>query len=77
MSPEEASHAFDRFWQAGGDASTSGRGAGLGLSIVAAHGGEIDLDATPGKGATFTITAASVRSSSSLTVRRRAVIIDG
>ena len=59
MTVEEAAHAFDRFWQAGGDASTSGRGTGLGLSIVseivAAHGGTIRLDATPGRGATVTI----------------------
>jgi two-component system, OmpR family, sensor kinase len=60
MTAEEAAHAFDRFWQAGADASTSGRGTGLGLSIVseivAAHGGTIDLDTTPGKGAAFAVT---------------------
>ena len=59
MTEEEAAHAFDRFWQAGGDASSAGRGAGLGLSIVAdivaAHGGDIRLDTAAGKGATFTI----------------------
>jgi two-component system OmpR family sensor kinase len=60
MTPEEAAHAFDRFWQAGADAATAGRGTGLGLSIVsdivAAHGGEIRLDTEPGRGAAFTIT---------------------
>ena len=59
MTAEEAAHAFDRFWQAGADASSSGRGVGLGLSIVAdivaAHGGDIRLDTAAGVGATFTI----------------------
>jgi two-component system OmpR family sensor kinase len=60
MTADDAAHAFDRFWQAGGDASSSKRGTGLGLSIVAeivaAHDGEISLDTAPGQGATFTIT---------------------
>jgi two-component system OmpR family sensor kinase len=59
MTADDASHAFDRFWQAGADASSVGRGTGLGLSIVAeivsAHGGEISLDTAPDQGATFTI----------------------
>ncbi|MEW6153760.1 MAG: HAMP domain-containing sensor histidine kinase [Actinomycetota bacterium] len=59
MTSEEAARAFDRFWQAGGDTSPTGRGAGLGLSIVAdivaAHGGEIRLHTVAGQGATFTV----------------------
>ena len=62
MTAEEAARAFDRFWQAGGDArrQPGQRGTGLGLSIVAeivaAHGGQIRLDTAPGAGAAFTIT---------------------
>ena len=59
MTDEEAARAFDRFWRAGGDTSSAGRGAGLGLSIVAdivaAHDGEIRLETAAGAGATFTI----------------------
>ena len=58
MTDDEAARAFDRFWQAGGDTSSAGRGAGLGLSIVAdivaAHGGDIRLATAAGEGATFT-----------------------
>jgi two-component system OmpR family sensor kinase len=60
MSEEEAAHAFDRFWQAGGDRGPSARGTGLGLSIVSeivtAHGGSIRLDTSPGGGAAFVVT---------------------
>jgi signal transduction histidine kinase len=49
---------FDRFARGRGDGRRSD-GAGLGLAIVdaitRAHGGRIDLDSTPGIGATFTI----------------------
>ena len=45
MTPEEASRAFDRFWQA--DSSRSSTGAGLGLAIVRsmvdALGGKVTL----------------------------------
>jgi two-component system OmpR family sensor kinase len=59
LTPEEASHVFDRFFRA--DASRSRRygGAGLGLAIVsavvAAHGGVVGVQSEPGHGATFTV----------------------
>ena len=50
-------HAFDRFWQA--DAARVGKGAGLGLSIVAAiaaeHGGSASVRNADDGGAVFTI----------------------
>lgn len=55
MTPEQASHAFDRFWRSGEAA-----GAGLGLAIVhdlvAAHGGTTELASTPGEGTIVTCT---------------------
>lgn len=59
LTPDEASHVFERFYR--GDSSRSrggnGGGSGLGLSIVAAlvdaHGGTVGVDSVPGHGATF------------------------
>jgi two-component system, OmpR family, sensor kinase len=60
MSPDEAAHAFERFWQAEPTPNHPRRGTGLGLAIVAelvaAHGGSITLDTSPGTGTSFTIT---------------------
>ncbi len=60
MTADEAARAFDRFWQAGGDAAGAGHGNGLGLAIVAeivaAHGGRVDVRTAPGQGAAFTVT---------------------
>jgi two-component system OmpR family sensor kinase len=53
----DAERIFERYGQAGEDASPDG--AGLGLSIVKAiaeaHGGRVELDSQPGLGATFTV----------------------
>jgi two-component system, OmpR family, sensor kinase len=58
MRPDEAAHAFERFWQAEPTRTHPRRGAGLGLAIVAelvaAHGGTVTLDTSPGAGTTFT-----------------------
>jgi two-component system OmpR family sensor kinase len=67
MSPDEAAHAFERFWQAEPTRNHPRRGTGLGLAIVAelvaAHGGTIALDTSPGVGTSVTITLPSANAS--------------
>lgn len=59
LSPEEQEQIFNRFYRAAPARSQSGGGAGLGLSIAqslaVAHGGEIQVESTPGQGSTFTV----------------------
>lgn len=58
MTPDEQTHAFDRFWRAEASRSRPG-GNGLGLAIVAdlvhAHDGKIQLNSEAALGSTFTI----------------------
>jgi len=57
MDAETASRVFERFYRA--DPARSKGGSGLGLSIVAAvvaaHGGHVAVDTSPGNGATFLV----------------------
>jgi two-component system OmpR family sensor kinase len=70
--PEAQERVFERFWRADPGRTRKRGGTGLGLaivsSIVAAHGGTVDLASTPGRGTTFTVhlpLATAVRFSSS------------
>ena len=53
----EQKKVFERFYR--GDAARSGKGSGLGLSIVRqtalTHGGKVTLESRPGKGALFRV----------------------
>ena len=58
--PEQLPHIFDKFFQADNQAAAATKGTGLGLAIakeiVEAHGGQIEVDSTVGKGTTFVVT---------------------
>ena len=79
MSPDEAAHAFERFWQAEPTASHPRPGTGLGLAIVAelvaAHGGTIALDTSPGVGTSFTITLPTANAETTPELRSQATAL--
>jgi two-component system OmpR family sensor kinase len=60
LSAEQAERVFERFYRADQARGRKTGGAGLGLAIVAAlvaaHGGTVGVEKTPGGGATFQIT---------------------
>jgi two-component system OmpR family sensor kinase/two-component system sensor histidine kinase BaeS len=63
IAPDDLPHVFERFWRADPSRSRDGRspdGSGLGLSIahslVAAQGGRIWAESTPGQGSVFRFT---------------------
>jgi two-component system OmpR family sensor kinase len=54
MTPELAERAFDRFVRSGTERSGTGLGLAIVAEIVAAHGGEVDIDSRPGTGTAVT-----------------------
>ena len=65
----EQSKIFEKFYRAGNPLVHNTKGSGLGLSLVRhiahAHGGEVEVESTPGRGSKFTLTLPLDRSSSS------------
>jgi two-component system OmpR family sensor kinase len=59
LTPEQAERVFERFYRADPARSRAAGGTGLGLSIVAAlvaaHGGAVQVDSVPGRGARFRV----------------------
>ena len=59
LAAADAQRVFERFYRADPSRTRAAGGTGLGLSIVAAlvaaHGGRVDLDTAPGRGATFAV----------------------
>jgi two-component system OmpR family sensor kinase len=59
LAPEDAERVFERFYRAESSRTRENGGTGLGLaivaSLVAAHGGTVDVVTAPGRGATFNV----------------------
>ncbi len=57
IEPKDVTRIFDPYYRAKFSDTTTRRGAGLGLTlvqqIVTSHGGQVELDSTPGVGSTF------------------------
>lgn len=59
IAPKELKLIFSQFYRADGGRAASGKGTGIGLSIVKhiaeAHGGRVEAESIPGEGSGFTI----------------------
>jgi PAS domain S-box-containing protein len=66
IAAEDLPHVFERFWQKHQGGSERGTGLGLAIvrGIVDAHGGQVDVESTPGKGSRFSFTLPVSKSTS-------------
>jgi two-component system, OmpR family, sensor kinase len=59
LTPADAARVFERFYRVDSSRSRERGGSGLGLAVVAAlvgaHGGRVEVDTSPGAGATFRV----------------------
>lgn len=55
IAPEHLDHIFERFWQPHQRRDGVGLGLAIVKGIVAAHGGTVEVESTPGAGTTFRI----------------------
>jgi two-component system phosphate regulon sensor histidine kinase PhoR len=59
IAADEQRRIFERFYRAENARARNVRGSGIGLALVKhiaeAHGGRVEVDSTPGQGATFTV----------------------
>jgi signal transduction histidine kinase len=64
LTADQAAHVFDKFYRVDASLTRETEGTGLGLAIcrgvVEAHGGRISVEATPGRGCTFTVTLPAI-----------------
>lgn len=64
LTAEQAEQVFDRFYQARPDRAASGSGLGLAIvrSIMAAHGGDVEIQTAPGAGTAVSLRLPAERS---------------
>jgi len=79
IAPADLPHVFERLWRATTSSAVAGSGIGLAVvrELITAHGGTVDVDSSPGHGATFTIRLPLVANARAVALTATGVIADG